>query len=87
MKLGSLFFLFEKFQVGKWRKTMHTCEFCKKKYEVVHKGINDSSILTLSIGDEGKMKYISKFMCPECTEKLLELLDKHFPRLNLEDEL
>ena len=66
---------------------MHTCEFCKKKYEVVHKGINDSSILTLSIGDEGKMKYISKFMCPECTEKLLELLDKHFPRLNLEDEL
>ena len=65
---------------------MYTCEFCKKKYEAILNGINDSSILTLSIGDEGKIKYISKLICPECTEKLLELLDKHFPRLNLEDK-
>ncbi len=66
---------------------MITCEFCKKKYAEIHNGINDSNILTLSIGNEGKLKYISKFICPECTEKLLELIDKHFPRLNLEDEL
>lgn len=66
---------------------MHTCEFCKKKYEAVHNGVYDSSILTLSIGNEGEMKHISKFICPECTEKLLELLDTHFPRLNSEDEL
>lgn len=66
---------------------MITCEFCKKKYEAVHNGINDSSILTLSIGNAGKIRYISKFMCPDCTEKLLEILDKHFPRLNLEDEV
>lgn len=66
---------------------MITCDFCKKKYAAIHNGINDSNILTLSIGDAGKLKYISKFICPECTEKLLELLDKHFPRLNLEDKL
>lgn len=66
---------------------MITCDFCKKKYEAVHNNVYDSNILTLSIGNEGKLKYISKFICPECTEKLLELLDKHFPRLNLEDEL
>jgi len=66
---------------------MITCEFCKKKYEAVHNGVYDSSVLTLSIGDAGKIRYISKFMCPECAEKLLELLDKHFPRLNLEDEV
>lgn len=66
---------------------MITCEFCKKKYEAVHTGINDSNILTLSIGDAGKLKHISKFICPECTETLLEVLYKHFPRLNLEDEL
>ena len=65
---------------------MYTCDFCKKKYEAIHNGVNDSSIITLSIGHEGKLKYISKFICPECTEKLLELLDKYFPRLNLEDE-
>lgn len=66
---------------------MHTCEFCKKKYEAVHNGVYNSNILTLSIGDAGKLRYISKFICPDCTEKLLELLDKHFPRLNLEDEV
>lgn len=73
----------------------HTCDMCKLDFEADHvmsKNLylaplySDSSI-AIRIRKDNQLKIISLDICPECTEKLLGLLDKHFPRLNLEDEL
>lgn len=71
------------------------CDLCKITFNADHAAItygpfNDGyagNDICISLRNKYKAKRISKRMCPECTEKLLELLDKHFPRLNLEDEL
>lgn len=61
----------------------NVCRFCGKKYKYE---ITDSLTMDLT-SDDYYPRYFKEPICPECTEKLLELLDKHFPRLNLEDEL
>lgn len=72
------------------------CDLCKVTFNADFKYFKDITYRPLDIGYAGndicinlrkKGKRITLNMCPECTEKLLELLDKHFPRLNLEDEL
>lgn len=76
-------------------KIQHTCDMCKTKFvadhivfnhQLVHPIYDDSELRVDLRKDNIKASILLK-MCPECTEKLLELLDKHFPRLNLEDEL
>jgi hypothetical protein len=80
----------------KFKKIKHTCDMCKIRFEADHvidekialDPIYDESWLSLTIKDRNnRHKHLRLDMCPECAEKLLELLDKHFPRLNLEDEL
>ena len=61
----------------------NTCKFCGKTYVCE---LTDSVTIVLT-SDDYYPRYFEEPICPECTEKLLELLDKHFPRLNLEDEL
>ena len=75
-------------------KIQHTCDMCKLKFDaeyivfknLLHPIYNDSE-LKIDIQKGNRKTLVSLNMCPECTEKLLGLLDKHFPRLNLEDEL
>ena len=76
-------------------KIQHTCDMCKLKFDaeyivfkdnLLHPIYNDSE-LKIDIRKGNRKTLVSLNMCPECTEKLLGLLDKHFPRLNLEDEL
>ena len=72
----------------------HTCDMCKLDFEADHitsknllAPLYNGSRLAIMIRKDNQQKFITLDICPECTEKLLELLDKHFPRLNLEDEL
>lgn len=73
----------------------HTCDMCKLDFEADHviprnsylAPLYNGSTLAIRVRKDNQQKIIALDMCPECTEKLLELLDKHFPRLNLEDEL
>lgn len=60
-----------------------TCSFCGKSYQYE---LLDSVIIDLT-SDDYYPRFMNEPICHECAEKLLELLDKHFPRLNLEDEL
>lgn len=68
---------------GEKQMNNNVCRFCGKKYnyELVDTVVIDTT------SDNVSPRYFEEHICPECTEKLLELLDKHFPRLNLEDEL
>ena len=73
------------------------CDTCKTNFDAYHLTVEnpyippdfiyDDAEITISFGKRGNGKVVTLNMCPDCTEKLLELLDKHFPRLNLEDEL
>ena len=73
------------------------CDFCKSKFDAVYMNVPGIEEYLKNYYCDGhvsiRKRYnnaslrIDKNICPECTEKLLELLDKHFPRLNLEDEL
>lgn len=73
----------------------YTCDMCKMHFDADHvvtkndfiTPIYDDSLLSIMVRKGSRTYLTSMRMCPECTEKLLELLDKHFPRLNLEDEL
>lgn len=73
----------------------YNCELCKRTFNADYPAITYGAFDTgyagndicINLRKKDKTKKISKRMCPECTEKLLEILDKHFPRLNLEDEL
>ena len=78
-------------------KHLNKCDMCKKNFDAYHLTVDhpylppdfiyDDAEITISFGKRGNEKNVTLNMCPECTEKLLEILDKHFPRLNLEDEL
>ena len=61
----------------------NTCKFCGKTYMFE---LTDSVTIDLTSVDYYP-RYFKEPICLECAEKLVELLDKHFPRLNLEDEL
>lgn len=73
------------------------CDMCKMNFDAYHLTvahpyvpadfIYDDTEITISFGKSGNGKVVTLHMCPYCTEKLLELLDKHFPRLDLEEKL
>lgn len=71
------------------------CDLCKIMFNADYAAISGNIFETvyasndfkINIREKYETKKLSLHICPECTEKLLELLDKHFPRLNLEDEL
>lgn len=95
-KLGSIDEVHEMEPKLEHKKILCTCDMCKMKFEADHlvdtengilSPIYYDSVLSITVKKEKKTKILALHMCPECTEKLLELLDKHFPRLNLEDEL
>lgn len=71
------------------------CDLCKRMFNADYTAITYSPFddgyagndICINLRKKYKTKRILKRMCPDCTEKLLEILDKHFPRLNLEDEV
>lgn len=71
------------------------CDLCKTQFNANYNAIQYNPFdngyadnnFSIGIREMDKTKKILFRMCPECTEKLLELLDKHFPRLNLEEKL
>lgn len=60
-----------------------TCKFCGKTYVCE---LTDSVTIDFT-SDDYYPRHFEEPISPECAEKLFELLDKYFPRLNLEDEL
>ena len=95
-KLGSIDEVHEMKPKLEHKKILCTCDMCKMKFDAGHLADTENGIsspvyydsrLSITVKKEKKTKTSVLHMCPYCTTKLLELLDKHFPRLNLEDEL